>query len=455
MSLSDTGTVSQSGEFTHSGETNTPREGHGTHTYLDGSHYTGEWKNGQKDGYGTLTYLDGSIYRGQWKGDQRDGEGTFKGAFASGDRSEEPFHIRKLPFQRMVKQIMCQTTLGHKSIRISSTAMECLQRAAEANFVEECAVEYAHWCIPGTTKTLMHIGSASVRTGAVEGSDGPDAQLATTEVVRKELSNSAIRRMAKQGGVKFISKRIYGEAHIVFGAFMRTLFRDSFISTVCAGRETITPKDVAYALTHHHGVMYTGQWKDGKRDGHGVYTYANGRTYTGQWKAGLRDGRGVLKFASGQQYDGEWKNDQREGWGVFQDSYNHRYEGEWAANMRDGQGAVTDSNGTHTGRWKSGSPAEADEPAETEPEVATEPSDYVGQRVCDPDTGQQRTVAEWKGRLTRNSADGFKAVSRFPEFSATPHTLFSGYVLLGNGSLAGSKRKSTRASHGSGKRVKA
>ena len=36
-----------------------------------------------------------------------------------------------------------------------------------------------------------------------------------------------------------------------------------------------------------NGDTYTGEWKDGKENGQGTYTYADGTvTYTGEWKDG-------------------------------------------------------------------------------------------------------------------------------------------------------------------------
>ena len=48
----------------------------GTFTYLDGSIYVGEWKDGSRHGYGTLTYEDVREYFGKWKEGLRHGYGT-------------------------------------------------------------------------------------------------------------------------------------------------------------------------------------------------------------------------------------------------------------------------------------------------------------------------------------------------------------------------------------------
>jgi len=37
--------------------------------WIDGTVYSGSWKNCQKEGHGTLKFPDGSIYKGHFKND--------------------------------------------------------------------------------------------------------------------------------------------------------------------------------------------------------------------------------------------------------------------------------------------------------------------------------------------------------------------------------------------------
>ena len=43
--------------------------------------------------------------------------------------------------------------------------------------------------------------------------------------------------------------------------------------------------------------------------------YAKGDIYQGHFKDGDRDGKGLYKFTTGERYDGEWKNSKRNGKG--------------------------------------------------------------------------------------------------------------------------------------------
>ncbi len=52
---------------------------------------------------------------------------------------------------------------------------------------------------------------------------------------------------------------------------------------------------------------YTGEWKDGKKNGQGTYTFANGDTYAGEWSGDKKNGQGTYTFANGDTYSGEWE----------------------------------------------------------------------------------------------------------------------------------------------------
>ncbi|MCS5624183.1 MAG: hypothetical protein NZ735_09505 [Candidatus Marinimicrobia bacterium] len=60
-------------------------------------------------------------------------------------------------------------------------------------------------------------------------------------------------------------------------------------------------------MTYKDGSYYKGQWKDGKRDGHGKY-YKNGEFYEGNWKNDKFDGYGVLSIGGNVVYQGLWVN---------------------------------------------------------------------------------------------------------------------------------------------------
>jgi hypothetical protein len=56
----------------------------------------------------------------------------------------------------------------------------------------------------------------------------------------------------------------------------------------------------------HNGNRYDGEWRDNKRNGHGVATLARGRRYDGAWRDNKANGAGQLTLAHGQVYSGFW-----------------------------------------------------------------------------------------------------------------------------------------------------
>ena len=51
----------------------------------------------------------------------------------------------------------------------------------------------------------------------------------------------------------------------------------------------------------------------GKRHGHGRYTYAKGGYYEGEWQNGKHNGQGKHVDAKGRVYEGSWKDGQKHG----------------------------------------------------------------------------------------------------------------------------------------------
>ena len=110
------------------------------------------------------------------------------------------------------------------------------------------------------------------------------------------------------------------------------------------------------------GDVYEGEILNGKRHGHGTYTWADGDTYEGDWKDGKRCGRGKLiqygKSPSGEtymkySYDGEWLDSKEHGHGICvegdfgMEKMDKVFEGEWVNGKRQGRFVwyLTNSNG--------------------------------------------------------------------------------------------------------------
>jgi hypothetical protein len=86
-----------------------------------------------------------------------------------------------------------------------------------------------------------------------------------------------------------------------------------------------------YLLECKYDLDYSGEWKDGKKNGRGTFTWPDGRKYEGEWKDNAMTGRGVLTLPDGSRYEGQWLNNMRHGKGTFYFPDGRKIETEWRA----------------------------------------------------------------------------------------------------------------------------
>lgn len=84
--------------------------------------------------------------------------------------------------------------------------------------------------------------------------------------------------------------------------------------------------------------VYTGDFKNGLKEGNGVYTYANGDKYTGEWKNNLQHGIGRTEYAKNAKYYGRFSEGKRNGEGVYYFPNGDIYSGSWKDNLKHGKG---------------------------------------------------------------------------------------------------------------------
>ena len=80
-------------------------------------------------------------------------------------------------------------------------------------------------------------------------------------------------------------------------------------------------------------------------------TYPGGKRFLGEWKKGKRDGHGTATLPNGIKYVGFYKDDKM--WNVTK--YNG--EGKYLGEFKNGyvwNGIVYDKNGSFLGRWVNG-----------------------------------------------------------------------------------------------------
>jgi hypothetical protein len=95
-------------------------------------------------------------------------------------------------------------------------------------------------------------------------------------------------------------------------------------------------------------------------NGRGTFNYDNGDQYSGENKDNKKHGKGIFTFGpksewAGDQYIGEHEDNKRHGQGTYNFANGDQYIGEFKDDMMHGQGTYTYANGTSdTGIWRNG-----------------------------------------------------------------------------------------------------
>lgn len=121
---------------------------------------------------------------------------------------------------------------------------------------------------------------------------------------------------------------------------------------------------------------YDGEMRDGKLNGHGIYSFSNGDRYEGDfrddefdgtgtllaggdrydggWRAGKKTGKGVLTMSNGTRLEGEFKDDTMDGEGIITLADGSQYAGTLSRGLPNGQGTLTGPRGRFAGTWANG-----------------------------------------------------------------------------------------------------
>jgi hypothetical protein len=101
---------------------------------------------------------------------------------------------------------------------------------------------------------------------------------------------------------------------------------------------------------------YDGDWKDGKKCGYGIQTWASGSVYEGNFESDQLHGRGIFRWAQlGDVYEGEWSHDIRHGQGIQIFCDGSKYHGKWHRGAMEGRGVFESTDGSmYEGKFRAG-----------------------------------------------------------------------------------------------------
>ncbi|XP_017398146.1 MORN repeat-containing protein 1 isoform X2 [Cebus imitator] len=102
------------------------------------------------------------------------------------------------------------------------------------------------------------------------------------------------------------------------------------------------------------GDTFSGQFVLGEPQGRGVMEYKAGGCYEGEVSHGAREGHGFLVDQDGQVYQGSFHGNKRHGPGQMLFKNGDKYDGDWVRDQRQGHGVLrcADSS-TYEGQWHS------------------------------------------------------------------------------------------------------
>ncbi|XP_060069450.1 uncharacterized protein LOC132564929 [Ylistrum balloti] len=152
--------------------------------------------------------------------------------------------IRKLPFQRLVREIAQDFKTD---LRFQSSAVMALQEASEAYLVG--LFEDTNLC-----QSVNMSGRGKGGKGLGKGGAKRHRKVLRDNI--QGITKPAIRRLARRGGVKRISGLIYEETRGVLKVFLENVIRDAVTYTEHAKRKTVTAMDVVYALKRQGRTLY-------------------------------------------------------------------------------------------------------------------------------------------------------------------------------------------------------
>jgi hypothetical protein len=147
-----------------------------------------------------------------------------------------------------------------------------------------------------------------------------------------------------------------------------------------------------YGVKVYQQGTYVGEWKAGKKQGKGKFTYKSGDSYVGEFYDDKPHGYGVFAFSTGDLYEGEFRDGRRSGQFDVKYSNGDSFVGTYSSDMRSGRGSYKWSNGSqYIGFWSRGLPVD--------------PQDLIEFRHVDASSTQELEIAfEFKGIY---SSDGY------------------------------------------------
>jgi len=136
---------------------------------------------------------------------------------------------------------------------------------------------------------------------------------------------------------------------------MRVLSKNILLTLMVFGIVGCATTPTTYDSEDIGTGIYIGEWKNGKWNGQGTFTYSDGVKYVGGFKDYYFHGQGSYTEPDGTSYVGGYKYNDRHGYGTQTIKGRVLYVGEWTDNKVNGRGTYYYENGDkYAGEFKDG-----------------------------------------------------------------------------------------------------
>lgn len=309
--------------------------GIGTFTFPDGNIYYGQWDCGVATGMGKLTMADGTIYSGAFAEGKPNGRGVeilpdggkYIGEFINGEK--EGIGEYTSADGTRLKGMWNNGKLNGKGEIIDSKGGkmqgEWMKGALLSFSFEDNAGTKGNFVAEIDITTNMPTDKGTMTYEDQTQIIGTFKNFVPNGPGEKKLPNGAIYEGIFTNGILVGPGTIKGNGNIYYvtwengdiGSYGKTVFPDG---TVFEGEWiNLIPngKGVQSGKNEEKNWDYDGYFKDGKYDGYGKLTVDDGQCYEGEWENGKRQGKGKFTYADGTSYEGEWKSDLKHGNGIL------------------------------------------------------------------------------------------------------------------------------------------
>jgi hypothetical protein len=324
-------------------------------TFANGDKYSGACRRGRPWGKGTCKFANGAAYTGEWVDGLREGRGVCvnpDGTILEGEWQHSVFVRAVRSPSRFVDVSLSSTTPPSSPQRLS--VLE-----------SEPGIGSGAHPITGVHRHIYPNGD--VYEGAFKDGHRDGVGIFTERATRSTYEGQWVRDLRHGSGVLTSGSKDF----IYDGAWVDDERCGYGHCVISDGREAYSGQWRANAFhgtgkyTDAEGSIYEGEFSRGKKHGVGklVVPVAEAQAgtsgqrqteqYSGEWRDGSRDGIGDAVFVDGSRYSGQWKADLQDGEGTFSSPQGDRYVGQWRRGCREGLGVLTvaSSGVVKEGQW--------------------------------------------------------------------------------------------------------